>query len=377
MADLNEIITLSQRCQSLKELINADPTILEAQNNQFIKQFQEIKQYIKIPSIEWNKRLTKESYHNLIHFFPQKISLLKEGINEIQKEINTHKPSELLPTIIMELKKINKLCQDQEEKITNPSLLKYNIDANLWPLYKDFTASIEYNKELRGVAFMSFRTSFLLCYAIKNNLNYYQYAQLEDYETLNHALKTSELLKTKFAKKRNDTQDTEIIIAMAMSKKTLNSFDKRDLEELFASAKQQFLLYAINENQNVPPNFAKYYRLFLAIKAIQKRYNELVASTEKLLPEKELSLDEECLIQYIMSPKIHDAEKSELLDCHDKLREMFIENISNITIEEELNRFKYSQFLEACATIQKKWNWWMHLTMEEIDHEHARIRKKI
>ena len=61
MADLNEIITLSQRCQSLKELINADPTILEAQNNQFIKQFQEIKQYIKIPSIEWNKRLTKES----------------------------------------------------------------------------------------------------------------------------------------------------------------------------------------------------------------------------------------------------------------------------------------------------------------------------
>ena len=54
-----------------------------------------------------------------------------------------------------------------------------------------------------------------------------------------------------------------------------------------------------------------------------------------------------------------------------------IENVSNITIEEELNRFKYSQFLEACATIQKKWNWWMHLTMEEIDHEHARIRKKI
>ena len=56
-------------------------------------------------------------------------------------------------------------------------------------------------------------------------------------------------------------QDTEIIIAMAMSKKTLNSFDKRDLEELFASAKQQFLLYVINENQNVPPNFAKYYPL--------------------------------------------------------------------------------------------------------------------
>ena len=134
MADLNEIITLSQRYQSLKELINADPTILEAQNNQFIKQFQEIKQYIKIPGIEWNKRLTKESYYNLIHFFSQKISLLKKGINEIQKEINTHKPSELLPTIIMELKKINKLCQDQEEKITNPSLLKYNIDANLWPL---------------------------------------------------------------------------------------------------------------------------------------------------------------------------------------------------------------------------------------------------
>ena len=43
----------------------------------------------------------------------------------------------------MELKKIDKLCQDQEKNITNPSLLKYNIDANLWPLYKDFMASIE------------------------------------------------------------------------------------------------------------------------------------------------------------------------------------------------------------------------------------------
>lgn len=186
---------------------------------------------------------------------------------------------------------------NQEKNITNPSLLKYNIDANLWPLYKDFMVSIESDEELKSVAFLVFRTSFLLCYAIKNHLNYYQYEQLEDYKTLNHAAKTSELLKTRYAKKINDEQDTEIIIAMAMSKKTLSIFDKRDLEELFASAKQQFLLYAINENQNVPLNFAKYYRLFLAIKAIQKRYNELATSPEKLLPEKELSLDEECLIQ--------------------------------------------------------------------------------
>ena len=186
---------------------------------------------------------------------------------------------------------------NQEKNITNPSLLKYNIDANLWPLYKDFMVSIESDEELKSVAFLVFRTSFLLCYAIKNHLNYYQYEQLEDYKTLNHAAKTSELLKQRYAKKINDEQDTEIIIAMAMSKKTLSIFDKRDLEELFASAKQQFLLYAINENQNVPLNFAKYYRLFLAIKAIQKRYNELATSPEKLLPEKELSLDEECLIQ--------------------------------------------------------------------------------
>lgn len=78
-----------------------------------------------------------------------------------------------------------------------------------------------------------------------------------------------------------------------------------------------------------------------------------------------------------MSLKIHDTEKSKLLDCYDKLREMFIENVSNITIKEELNRFKYSQLLEALTTIQKKWQWWVHLTMEEIDHEHERIRKKI
>lgn len=109
MTYLNELVALSQKCQTLQELINADTNITEVQNNQFIKQIQEIKQYIKIPYIEWDKRLTKESYRNLIHFFPQKISLLKTGIHEIQKEIHTHKPSELLPVIIMELKKIDKL----------------------------------------------------------------------------------------------------------------------------------------------------------------------------------------------------------------------------------------------------------------------------
>ena len=56
---------------------------------------------------------------------------------------------------------------NQEKNITNPSLLKYNIDANLWPLYKDFMVSIESDEELKSVAFLVFRTSFLLCYAIK------------------------------------------------------------------------------------------------------------------------------------------------------------------------------------------------------------------
>ena len=38
MTYLNELVALSQKCQTLQELINADTNILEVQNNQFIKQ---------------------------------------------------------------------------------------------------------------------------------------------------------------------------------------------------------------------------------------------------------------------------------------------------------------------------------------------------